>query len=344
MVFIWFLSVVGTGMLLFRTIEKRNDKSQPYVKYLSYLTSGVLGWVLIQMSIQLIYNEKIVFFLHEFKYVFIIGIGGLLYLFIFNLTENRPVERWKIFMFLGCYFFLLTVIFTNPYHHLFRNELLFISSHMNYVETDNNWFYTLVVSFNYTMTIIGVARLIGYHLRLPRMYKERSRLMITGILSATGVNLFYQITQIYWNFHVDFTPFSFFLISILFYFSIFVYQNSEISKMVKDLIKEEEDSGIMFLDHDKRIYYVNALCEEIIDMDSKEIIEEHISGLSGSFSDVIREAIKTKDKAIYQFAKDKIFVYEVIAREIVEEKKGVVGTVVTFEDITESEIERLIQT
>lgn len=336
---VWFLALSANLLLLMQIVHKENS-GMIHLRYLKASVVVVVTWVATELVIQFAYNEAFVYLIHELKFLGILLLPTFLGCFVteyFNMDAFGK-RFFGVKTFIDLVFFLL--IMTDRWHGLFRKSLIFELAEQHTVLVENGILYYVIIGYVYVMVCLVVVRLITYMIKIPRLYRRTIQLILFGIVFALSCNLVFQVYHRVWGASFDFTPLSFGFIAWVFYYAIFKYNHYELSSYAKDVILDELSIGMLFLDYDNKVYYMNLLCEEIIGS-YDTLKHKGRDQLASDFNRSIDDSILYEKPTKYKVAADQIHIYEVYAKRVLDERGRMIGTLVRLVDITQEETNRI---
>lgn len=339
---LWFLALIMNSILLFK-IYNRLKKNDGYCYPLLGLSIALFGWVFSELLLKLVMTKAIVLFIHEFKYVFILAAPEFLLNFVKAYT-GKTIKITKVQTFrIGLEFFFMIMIVTNPQHHLFRNSIQFESGMVNTVITDNNIGYYLITLFIYCIVLYSVLLLLKYNFSLAAVYRRRVFLILTGIIIALFTNFIFQYVQYFFKTddHIDFTSLTFGLIAWLIYYALFVYKDRKLSNFVENFITNKIEHGVLFLNTDYEIHYINTTMINMLGTKQDAILFTKITDVSEKLILTIQKALESGQPVLSRIVRDQIYVYEVSVQEIFDKKNKTLGKLVEFKDVTDIQTEKV---
>lgn len=338
---IWFLVLVANLLLLLQIFHKEQE-GMIHLKYLKATVVVVVMWVATELLIHFSYEEWFIYLIHEAKFLGILLLPSFLYCFITEYFGVKSVATNYLIAKTTIDIVLFILVMTDRWHGLFRISKSFVSMGQHAVVVENGILYYLIMGYVYVMVLFIIIRLIVYMVKIPYIYRKPIHLILLGIVFALTSNFVFQVYQRMWGANFDLTPISFGFIAWIFYYAIFKYNHYELSSYAKEVILDELSIGMLFLDYDEKVYYMNLLCEKVIGP-YNTLNHKDRTHLPEVFNACIDESILTKSTIKYKTAKDQIYIYDVYAKRVTDDDGRMIGTLVRIVDITHEEINRINQ-
>lgn len=329
---LFFTLFVNLVILIFAYGRMRTDPNL-FSKSLFGMLACTAGWNFCDLLTILLVDERLSIIAHETKFVFVLSLPGILHYFAHYLRFGVEEKRWQFFVRSCVTFPLLGLIATNQFHHLFRLEIFVEKGIMQMISTVNGPVYYFLLIYVYAVVLHSTYYILRYHLQKPRLYRGRTGMMLLGLTVSILANLAFQIFKQY-DFFVDFTPVSFGLIAWLFYYAIFFYESKQVPNMAKTYILEALGTGVLFVDDEGRIVYVNEQFEDICQIKRADLNHKDLDVLPHRVYEAIKEALTYGKPVQYKMTRDKVYVYEIATNQLTDYKSRIVGTVISFKDVS----------
>lgn len=172
------------------------------------------------------------------------------------LTAQKQAWLWVIPV--------VTILFTftNPYHHLIWKRVWI--DHFGEVAVlgveFGNWLW-LQTAYMHILLLAGLAFLLVDMFRSSAAQRARTRIVLAGAAFPWIGSMIY-ITRKLPN--IDLTPFLFLLASLVMMWGILRYRLLDVIPMAPALILNDLQDGILVLDSQRRVLYLNAAAEKIL--------------------------------------------------------------------------------
>ncbi len=229
----------------------------------------------------------------------------------------------------------IVMIWTNPYHHLFRGTPSLLTSDVPFPILHNDYgfyFYAIHAPYGYIMFCTALFILIKFYLKAPTIYRRQSLILILSVAIPLMVDLLYviDVTPIpYFNFTCIF----FSLSGLLLNFSIENNYFLDIRPLAFEIAINAMDIGVVVIDSSSRITYLNPAIEKITGISNDQNIGKEACKIFPDLEPIIQSDLKKKEISIYQ--DDLEFNYEIQRSPIQQNRNKVVGEIITLHDITE---------
>lgn len=93
---LWFFALIMNAVLCIK-LYQRIKTADTYVKPMFGMASALTGWVLFELMMKVVVVGNVVLFLHEAKYVFILGAPVMFLIFIQNYVGKKMSVDFLIF-------------------------------------------------------------------------------------------------------------------------------------------------------------------------------------------------------------------------------------------------------
>ena len=229
----------------------------------------------------------------------------------------------------------LVVIWTDPYHHLFRGTPSLLTSNVPFPILHNDYgifYYAISVPLTYVLFTISYFILVEFYIKAPEIYRRQSLILMLSVAIPLITDFFYviDVTPIpYFNFTCIF----FSLSGILLNFSIEKNHFLDIRPLAFETAINAMDIGVIVIDSSNRITYLNPAIETItgdsnnlnISKDATQIFPE----LAHVFNSDIRkgEITRTQNQLEYDYEFQRSYIHQ--------KNYQTVGQIITLHDITE---------
>ncbi|HEY0896690.1 MAG TPA: histidine kinase N-terminal 7TM domain-containing protein, partial [Sphingobacteriaceae bacterium] len=231
----------------------------------------------------------------------------------------------------------VTLVATDPYHNLhYRSLELIMDGPLPMMQFESGIWYWVHLGYFYLLFAAGGYILVRKYQQSDAIFRRQNKIIMVGAFLPVIFNLIYQTGYKPSGLHIDITPFSFLLSSLLVGFGIIRYQLFDIVPIARERILEAMADGILVTDPSRRIVDVNPAMVNILSGKCS-------NPLGHSLEDVlpdIQTALIEDDGSVhrkFEFNfKNGLAVrcYEVTVTALVE-KENLSGRILVFKDITE---------
>ena len=268
-----------------------------------------------------------------------VGINTLTFSWLVMTLYYTGQPRWTIrsLSFLSIMPLLtILVIWTNPYHHLFRGSptLEIITSTFSVLNSDYGiYFYAVYIPFSYLLYAVSLFLLFRFWIKSPSTYRRQRLILVACLSFPLLVDALYiaGITPIP---EFNFTPIAFSISGLLISWNVFSFQFFDISQLANDVVVRTMQVGVIVLDKQGRITDMNPAAKEIkstsltqnIGIPLTQIFPEY-AGFLNSVSDEEAEiALEQNGEEYYYHAKISL---------VFDKRKHIVGRVITMHNVSE---------
>ncbi len=246
------------------------------------------------------------------------------------LTKNKIVFLYSI----PILFYLL--ILTNDFHGLLFKNITFAEQDsllaLNTTKTELWWVLT---SYVYALILIGIIFLTRGFMILRRVYRKQAVILLAGTLTPFFVNIFYNLYFID-IIHFDFTPLSFVVTGIVYYWGFSRFKLIEIVPVARDAVFDEMKDLVFVLDSEERIVDANPILMKTFGLNESKIIGENVEDVFTNQKEIIENLKKGEDlktEVAVKSGNDK-FVYDMQISSLADSHGNITGHLVSLRDIT----------
>jgi len=246
------------------------------------------------------------------------------------LTKNKIVFLYSI----PILFYLL--ILTNDFHGLLFKNITFAEQDsllaLNTTKTELWWVLT---SYVYALILIGIIFLTRGFMILRRVYRKQAVILLAGTLTPFFVNIFYNLYFID-IIHFDFTPLSFVVTGIVYYWGFSRFKLIEIVPVARDAVFDEMKDLVFVLDSEERIVDANPILMKTFGLNESKIIGENVEDVFTNQKEIIENLKKGEDlktEVAVRSGNDK-FVYDMQISSLADSHGNITGHLVSLRDIT----------
>ncbi|TVR01198.1 MAG: diguanylate cyclase, partial [Spirochaetaceae bacterium] len=152
------------------------------------------------------------------------------------------------------------------------------------------WFWVHAV-YSFSLLILGSAIIAGEYVRSHRLFRQRSRLMVVGVVVPILFNVVY-VFRLVPGFTKDYSPLIYALSGVLFTVAIFRYGLLDVVPVARQTLFDTMSDGILVLDRMDRVVDVNTAAAAILGVDQEELVGRRLAdgslggqGRAGAASD-----------------------------------------------------------
>ncbi len=177
---------------------------------------------------------------------------------------------------------MLFLVYTNSIHGWVWNSLEVVRANGLYFLIASGGLLTnLFFGYAYLIVLMCIILLIIDLFKRPGIYRYQSILLVIGLLSPHigGVLYFLQLSQIP---YLDLTPLFFIPTAFALYWAITRYRLFDVIPLAQSIILQNIGDGVIVVDKDQRVLYINPIAELILDRKEKESIGHPLEKLSNT--------------------------------------------------------------
>lgn len=338
----WFwlsLLIVALSISIHATVLKSNNKDNRNFRLLVPMGFNVSLWLGCQFLIQVLQSDAAVKFVHEFKYVSILSLPSLLYMFSYAYRYQKRLSREMIIVFSTVPIPLIILIAFDHLTNLFRAEGGLRVNRLDdlvQVATDNGPFFYFISLFIYVIIFVSILNFIAAYKSQPSTYKNSERVLVIAILVPTCSNLVYQIGTILFEFYFDPTPIGFFLALLIFYYAVVFTTNHNTTYLRRGAMVEKMDEALLFLNHHGNVYDANQSFLQLVDTNLRFIADKPLNAIEIPLFKTLNGQLESDlPQTEYHFDHNgKDLFYQSTYKAIYSDKQKYLGSLFVLTDIT----------
>ena len=232
------------------------------------------------------------------------------------------------------------IIFTNPYHGLFRtSHTLASSGGYLYLSTVNGPWFWVHAAYTYTLVMIGLVLIVRALLRWPAQYRGQMIWVLLAALTPLISNII-SVFQLYKTF-LDLTPFAFTVTGIGMAYALFRHRLLDLAPIARDIVIDGMNEGMIVLDGNGRIVDINLAAEQMVRLYSKlQPIGKHLIEVLTQWAPLIdkyRNVGSAQDEVTFGEGKDQRW-FGLNLSMLRDENNEVLGRVILVRDITDRKL------
>ncbi|MAU00543.1 MAG: hypothetical protein CL608_25650 [Anaerolineaceae bacterium] len=213
----------------------------------------------------------------------------------FSLEYTNPSKKitWRTAVpFLIEPAIILLSMWTDPFHHLFRQEVMLnTSGPFAYLAIVRGPLFWVHVAYSYGVLLYGTYLLIRAYMHTSSLYRAQIGVSVLGAFIPWIVNILY-ISPLATLFTIDPTPMAFTATGLMFAWGIFGYRLIDIAPVARNWLVEQMDDGMFVVDNLYRVVDVNAAAKTLLRKPTNQIIGLPIEDVFEEWSDLV---IKYRD-------------------------------------------------
>ena len=307
------------------------------------------AWVMVGMSLwSFVYSLELFFpntiikiICTQFEYIGIVAVPVYMLFFAFEYTGSSHLLTPRIKLLIWILPILtLILVWTNPFHHLMWNGESIMASHgLLLLSLHYKWMFWAHTLYSYALLLIASIMLIMELLHRAGIYRVQISFVILSILFPLVGSVIY-VTGAGPIEDLDLTPLFFLPTALGLFWAIFKYHLLDILPPEQSAMIKNMKDGVVVLDAEQRILYINPIAGELFHDDDGETLGQPLIHVSAPFFNELKPylymgegqgEIKIEDD-------DGEKVYEVNVSPIFplrQDAQGNVNSMVILHDITE---------
>ncbi len=308
-------------------------REQPGAVPLSGAMVGVTFWGLTEMfALSETWGSHL--FWERIQWLAIAVVPVLFFIFIADFTGYDSVLSRRL---LPLYFAVpavtVVLVWTNPAHGLMWTDPFHVetSGVVTLDQTFGPWFWVYFV-YAYSLLIVGFVLLLRLVAVSEYLYFDQSVLIVVGILAPLAGNAarVFEVTPLP---GLDLTPYGFAVTGVAFGNALFRYRLFDLLPATRQLGRQAAlaalEDGVVIVDTDREVLYMNAAAAEILDCDPAAAIGQSADRLIGDD----HLDLAATDRLAELSLEDRT--YEVETAPVADRRGREVGHTVLLYDVTE---------
>ncbi|MDG6218618.1 MAG: histidine kinase N-terminal 7TM domain-containing protein [Candidatus Thermoplasmatota archaeon] len=309
-------------------------------KYLTLLLTCIGIWSLSSGLALWNSSENLTYFFEQWKYVGIVFIPSTWLLLVSSWSGQDKWIHWRIILILNIVPLIsLAIIFTDPIHHLFWQEITYIpvgSFLDDAVVHGPAWW--LMWGYLYILLIFGTVLLVKSTITLHSFYKKQVVLLLLAAIIPWIANIFYSL-QFFTPLvgHMDLTPISFSITGLLLIYGFTHFNIISVIPISKETVFDNIQDPVVVFDANKRIIELNKSAIDNFQLNSDQVIGKKDSDIFSSYPEIIHSFDLGDNHHSFEVKIDNSisFRYFDVTFSKVNEKNQPLGYVLSFRDITQ---------
>ncbi len=187
---------------------------------------------------------------------------------------------YRIAAFLALPALTVGMVATNPMHHLmFEGTTISTQGPITSVaRIYGPWFWIQTV-YAYGMLALGALVILGENLYGPKLYRKQAILMLTGVVVAVLMNLFFLAAPSRFG-HIDLTPVAFTISGVFFAWGLFRAALLDVMPVARAAIIESMPDAVIVLDTQHRVIDLNPAAQQLFDSEGSGAVGQLFSALT----------------------------------------------------------------
>lgn len=255
-----------------------------------------------------------------------------------HLTDNtRWINKWFHLVVWGWVALLLFVVWTNPWHHLFWQDIQLTSDRVESLTTHGPLFNLYAIPAG-GIVPLSVLVFAAHMITAPPFYRMRAVLLLfAGVLPIAGRFLALSGFEIVPG--VDQVPLMLAFASVIYAFAIFSFQALDVLRVAQGLVIDSVEVALVVVDHARKLLGLNPYARALFP--TAEVQQD----LDEAFPELDRRALVNGDEFEVQlFEGTSLRFFLIKVSEVANQRIGHLGHALIMVDITEQKLaERALQ-
>ncbi len=308
-------------------------------KYLTIILACVGIWSFGSAFALWFTSESLTYLCEQLKYLGIVFIPPTWLLLASSWTEQDKSINWKMILALQIIPLIgLAVIFTDPIHHLFWQDIQYVSVGP-YVDTlvAHGPAWWLIWGYSYILLIFGTFYLFKAAIALHDFYKKQAFFLILGAVVPWIVNIFYSSHLLTFNVgSIDLTPIGFLFTGIIYIYGFTHFKLISVFPVSKETVFNNLQDPILVFDANKRLIEMNSSAIKKFHLNSGQVIGKQAIDVFSTYPKIIESFEQTESKYSFEIKidADRSAQYYDVTLSKVKGRNQPPGYVLSFRDIT----------
>lgn len=312
------------------------------------------AWVMLAISIwSFTYGLEIFFptleaklLMVDIEFIGITGVSIFLFIFALNYTGRSHLLTPGIRVWAGgiALFFLL-MVWTNPLHHfMWSRERVIEENGLLLFDQELHLGFWIQASFSYLMILIASIMLIMDFLKNPGVFRIRISFVILGVLFSL-MGSFVFVLGIGPIKNLDLAPLFFLPNAIGLFWVTVRYRLLEILPLEHITVLQNMKDGVIVLNNQQRILYINPVSEKLLNKREDEVIGQPFAQVSGAYSQALHPHFAGGEhKAEIEVAEgESSKIFEISVSPISSQNRELSNIMISLHDITQrKEMEKVL--
>ncbi|MHC1722947.1 MAG: histidine kinase N-terminal 7TM domain-containing protein [Aminipila sp.] len=294
-------------------------------------------------AFELLYaNIQWIKFWIKIEYLGIVFLPIAWLIFALNFTGYRDKINKNNIKFL----FIMPVIilimnYTNDFHHLF-----YINLSINYdgifpiAEIEKGPWYWINIIYTYTLMFIGLAVFISAYFKSILIVRKQIILLIIAWVIPWISDIIYMFKLL--PFELDLCPLAFTIAGIISSFAILNYRLIKLTPIAIEKVFSNMLDGVIILDDQNNVVNFNHSAGKIIsELNHIDSSDKKIEKLLIEYEQILNVLNSSSEENLIRIRNDqKLKYYKIDVNHIYASSGRVIGKILTFNDVTEIELNR----
>lgn len=246
-------------------------------------------------------------------------------------VNDFNIKKWVLFLLFP--FINIIAIWTNPMHLKFYKNV-FLEN--NILVLENGILYWINMGYLYLFVFSSIYIFIKASINLKAIYRSQAFILAAAAFFPVLSNILFNFEILPFK-NIDLTPFSFFIIGILYFYALFQFKLFDIVPVAKDRLIEEMEDIVIVVDNQKRVLELNKKARDtIIKNNDKSYIRKDVFVVFEDWKELGECILNSSNKHVnINYLKNSSIEYYNLRISDIYSKKGYkYGELIILRDIT----------
>ena len=329
---IYLLIACLPACLVFLYRKQYRGKSLNLV--ITVLGALLAEWVLCNAIMQFCRADYAIIFWHEAKFIGIAYVPVLVFMFALQYTSIKlPLISNKPGLLFVLPTITVSIIATNPFHHLFRTSLTINIGQVVEVHTVTGWWYNVHAGYSYALIGLTILLFLIDFLRQPRVYRSRPGLILVGITIPTLINFIFD-SGFNLKLPLETTPLALILSMLFIYYALFVYRPVQVIPLARDLVVENMDNPVLLIDNNDTLLDINQAAARLLKISRRQLIRQSTENFPYNWSDFVSR-LPAEDEILTIPENEGERFYKLTRVVLKDKKEKPIGILIVLTDISD---------
>lgn len=343
--FYWLPNLIAAALNWLVLVQIAPYYKNRGVSFLILTTAGAAFWAVCEalLFMPFDYETKIDITYAQYLGIVIVVPNVLLYTWSYIGHHRYVTPRFMVAVY-SISVLTLGLAWTNHYHHLIWARFWLDDTHaFPMLALQHGPMYWFFFVFCYLYILTSLISLLRAYWRSSRIYRQQYGVLIFGFTVPWIANSIYVSSAIPLP-NLDLTPVAFSITGLALSYGYFRYRMFDLLPLAKEEIFNSFADGILVLDNDNRIIYINAVAIRLF-----RFRENEIPSLLGKNAEVvfhrlptllpfIRNEFSQRDELVLAIENTPRY-YDLRSSSILDNDLSVLGRMIVLSDVTEKKNE-----
>lgn len=236
---------------------------------------------------------KMMLFWVKLEYIGIGLIPGLWIVFCLAYTGNEHyLSRRNIAIIFTIPVFTILLNWTNSWHYLhYASVGIDNSGQFPILEFERGLWYWVHTIYFYVLLLYGALLLLRNYINAPLFFKKQTLIVLAGAVIPWIANVTYQLGFAPFEI-IDPTPFIFTLTGLIIGVGLLEFKLFDVLPIARDRVVENLDDGVLVIDSNDRIVYLNTMMKTILRPFSSDAVGKSLIHLLQDYPLLVSTVVK----------------------------------------------------